>query len=334
MIIVTGGAGFIGSAIVHYLKDFTKDIVVIDDLGHDDRWKNLQCHSRVIRQIIPIDKTMDFLESDDNMGKIDFIIHMGAISSTTERDIEKLIRLNIDGTLRLFDFCAKRQIPFIYASSAATYGSGEHGFDDRDDLEFLSKLRPLNPYGWSKAFTDVQIMKRKKRPPFFAGLKFFNVYGPNEYHKEGQHSVALQCFKQIQRQNYVTLFKSYNESFPDGKQKRDFVSVETCGEIILWMMRCYKGGNGDFPISSGIYNIGSGYARTFFDLANSVFTSMGKMCDIQFIDMPEGLRSTYQYFTQAPMDKLRAQGFSSGFLSLEDGIGRYIKKLLSSDPYF
>jgi len=327
MIIVTGGAGFIGSYLVKELEARgMRDIVVCDLLGQDDKWKNIA--KRELADILPPDDLPAFL--NDNAADIETVFHMGAVSATTERDADLIVRSNIRLSMDLWNWCAANDTALIYASSAATYGDGTQGFAGDDTVDGLAKLRPMNTYGWSKHAFDRRVARivseNGPRPPHWAGLKFFNVYGPNEYHKGGMISVALKNFREISDSGKAVLFRSHNPDYPDGGQKRDFVWVGDCVDIALWLA--------DHPSTQGIFNVGTGEARTFEDLARSVFRAMGRDADIEFVETPEAIRDRYQYFTQADMSRLRNAGYSRPSTSLEDGVGQYIRDyLMAADPY-
>jgi ADP-L-glycero-D-manno-heptose 6-epimerase len=327
MIIVTGGAGFIGSYLVKELEARgMRDIVVCDLLGQDDKWKNIA--KRELADILPPDNLPAFL--NDNAADIETVFHMGAVSATTERDSDLIVRSNIRLSMDLWNWCAANDTALIYASSAATYGDGTQGFAGDDTVDGLAKLRPMNAYGWSKHAFDRRVARivseNGPRPPHWAGLKFFNVYGPNEYHKGGMISVALKNFREISGSGKAVLFRSHNPDYPDGGQKRDFVWVGDCVDIALWLA--------DHPSTQGIFNVGTGEARTFEDLARSVFRAMGRDADIEFVETPEAIRDRYQYFTQADMSRLRNAGYSRPSTSLEDGVGQYIRDyLMAADPY-
>ena len=328
MFIVTGGAGFIGSNLVHALECSypTTQIVVCDFLGSDEKWQNLAKRSHISTLIYPEDLS-DFLHTHSQ--EIKAIFHLGAISSTTERDADLIVRSNIHLSLDLWHWCTQYKIPFIYASSAATYGDGQRGFIDTQELEELKHLRPLNAYGWSKHFFDlkaVQMSLRGIHPPQWVGLKFFNVYGPNEYHKEGQKSVISTFYHHIQKQGGIHLFKSTDSAYPDGGQIRDFIWVQDCIRVMIWMY--------EHPLISGLFNVGTGMRQTFNDLAHGVFKSLSLSPQIEYIEMPESLRDKYQNFTQANLTKLRSVGYSNPFISLEEGINLYIQNFLTQgDPY-
>lgn len=327
MIIVTGGAGFIGSYLVKELEARgMRNIVVCDLLGQDDKWKNIA--KRELADILPPDDLPAFL--NDNAADIETVFHMGAVSATTERDADLIVRSNIRLSMDLWNWCAANDTALIYASSAATYGDGAQGFAGDDTVDGLAKLRPMNAYGWSKHAFDRRVARivseNGPRPPHWAGLKFFNVYGPNEYHKGGMISVALKNFREISDSGKAVLFRSHNPDYPDGGQKRDFVWVGDCVDIALWLA--------DHPSTQGIFNVGTGEARTFEDLARSVFRAMGRDADIEFVETPEAIRDRYQYFTQADMSRLRDAGYSRPSTSLEDGVGQYIRDyLMAADPY-
>lgn len=325
MIIVTGGAGFIGSNLVAGLEEKgIRDIVVVDVLGNEDKWRNLA--GREIRDIVHPDRIFDYL--DTHADAIDMIYHMGAISSTTERDVDLIIDTNFVLSRRLWKWCAKHETRFVYASSAATYGDGNEGFDDFDDVDSLSLLQPLNPYGWSKHLFDrrvARVIKEKLEPipAQWVGLKFFNVYGPNEYHKEDQCSVICKLFPQAKAGAAARLFKSYHKDYEDGGQLRDFVWVGDCVNVMLWLY--------DHKDVNGIFNVGSGKARSFRDLAEATYKSAGVTPKINYIEMPESLRPKYQYYTQADTTKLQKAGYNGGFTELEDGVEEYVKKFMDSE---
>ncbi|MCB2082427.1 MAG: ADP-glyceromanno-heptose 6-epimerase [Rickettsiales bacterium] len=327
MIIVTGGAGFIGSNLVATLMERGyPQVMVCDRFGTDQKWKNLAKHP--IFGHIPPEELFDWL---DSRGPVQAIFHMGAISSTTETDVDKLLKENLHFSRKLWLWCAENRVPFLYASSAATYGNGNQGYEDDDSLDYLTRLQPLNPYGWSKHLFDLRVARAvagdEQNPPHWAGFKFFNVYGPNEYHKGNQCSVVCAKFPEVQAGNPVRLFKSYREDFSDGEQKRDFVHVQDCCDIMLWFL--------EHPEHNGIYNVGTGQAASFNTLGNAMLNAMGRnAADIQYINMPENLQAQYQYFTEASLAKLRAIGYDVPFISLEDGVKDYVTRHLNTeDPY-
>ena len=326
MYVVTGGAGFIGSNVVAALVERGAGVAVCDRMRDGDKWRNLA--KRELVDIVQPEHLFEFL--DQHSGSIDAVVHMGAISATTERDVDLIVAVNLRLSLGLWHWCARNRVPFIYASSAATYGGGDEGFDDDSALDALAKLRPLNPYGWSKHLFDRRVarmvMDGEGHPPQWAGLKFFNVFGPNEYHKESQKSVVAQVFASVAAGHSARLFKSHRPDYPDGGQKRDFVWVGDCVDVILWLLDNQK--------VSGLFNCGSGKARSFAELATAVFHAVGREPKIDYVPTPEAIRDRYQYFTEAKMQRLRAAGYAKPFTSLEDGVGMYVKDYLAKpDPY-
>lgn len=327
MIIVTGGAGFIGSNIVAALeKAGKKDIVVCDTLGTDDKWRNIA--KRELCAVVPPDDLFDYMEGHEE--EIEAVVHMGAISATTETDADLIIQTNFSLSLWLWNFCAAYDKQFIYASSAATYGDGALGFDDNPELEHVNALRPLNAYGWSKALFDRKVAREVKEcrptPPQFAGLKFFNVYGPNEYHKGGQKSVVAHIFPKVKANEPVELFKSYHPDYADGWQLRDFVWVGDCVNVVLWLL--------DNPQVSGLFNVGAGEARSFYDLAKSTFAALGFPGKITYKEMPEQLRGKYQYYTKADLTRLRAAGYTAPMTTLEEGVRQYVQDFLNKEDSY
>lgn len=328
MIIVTGGAGFIGSNLVAGLEAAGhRDIVVCDVLGDGDKWRNVA--GRELRDVVHPDRLFDFLHTYKD--QIKAVFHMGAISSTTERDADLIIDTNFVTSRRLWKWCGKNGKRLIYASSAATYGDGAAGFQDDQSIEGLAKLKPLNAYGWSKHVFDrrvARILEEKCEdiPVQWAGLKFFNVYGPNEYHKGEQMSVVCKLYPQVMAGASARLFKSHDPKYADGGQLRDFIWVGDCVDVMLWLY--------DNPGVNGLFNVGSGQARSFKDLAEATFKAAGKEPKITYIDMPESLRAKYQYFTQSDASKLRKAGYAKPFTNLEDGIATYVKDFMAkADPY-
>ncbi len=324
MIVITGGAGMIGSMIAWHINHASgrEDIVIVDDIQHEDQWQNLV--KRRYADYLDKSELSCFLAGKP---KIDAVIHMGAISATTERDFNKLVQNNIRYSQFLWNWCAENKVPFLYASSAATYGAGEQGYDDTCDI---NTLRPLNGYGYSKQYFDQwvlqQVALKKQTPPQWQGFKFFNVYGPNEYHKERMASVAFHSFNQFKEQGTVKLFKSHLTGYEDGMQLRDFVYVKDAAAVVVHFVKN--------SCDSGIYNIGTGQARAFKDLASAVMTSLGQTPDITYIDMPEDLKGRYQYFTEANMAKLVKAGYTAKFHTLEEGVRDYVQNyLMQSDPY-
>jgi ADP-L-glycero-D-manno-heptose 6-epimerase len=328
IVFVTGGAGFIGSNIVARLaEDRDLDLVVCDRLHETElgKWKNLAKHP--IGDFVAPSEMFDWLEK--RWRDVELVVHMAAVSSTTEPDADKIIHSNFTLSRDLFRWCADRQRRLVYASSAATYGAGEHGFDDDNDYEALAALRPLNTYGWSKALFDLFAARQALRdyaPPQWVGLKFFNVYGPNEEHKHSMKSVASQIWPQVREGHAVQLFKSYRADVPDGGQKRDFVYVRDAADVTRWLF--------DNPQVNGIYNLGSGMARTFEDMARQVFAAAGKNAQIEYTPMPPAIRDKYQYFTEAKMQRLAEAGYTAPLTSLEDGIGDYVGRFLSQPDHY
>jgi ADP-L-glycero-D-manno-heptose 6-epimerase len=328
VVLVTGGAGFIGSNVVARLcEDGGVDVVVCDRLRQTDlgKWRNIAKHP--IADLLAPEALWQWLEAQGE--KVGLVIHMGAISSTTEPDVDLIAGVNFGLSRDLFRWCAERRRRLIYASSAATYGDGRLGFDDRDDLAHVMALRPLNAYGWSKALFDIFAVRQALRgeaPPQWTGLKFFNVFGPNEAHKGAMRSVVAQIWPRVAADKSVRLFRSDNPDFPDGGQLRDFVYVRDVADCIAWLVR--SGG------PNGVFNLGSGRARTFEDLARAVFAAAGREPHIEFIDMPATLRGKYQYFTEARMDRLREAGWSAPSTSMEAGVADYVSRFLATDdPY-
>ncbi len=327
MILITGGAGFIGSNLVAALDERgLPDLVVCDRLGNDDKWRNLG--KRELAGLILPETLAAFLGSHPK--GIDAIFHLGASSSTTERDADLIIENNFALSLALWDWCAATGTRFIYASSAATYGGGEAGFGDDGSSDALAKLQPLNAYGWSKHLFDrrvARLVERKEAtPPQWAGIKFFNVFGPNEYHKGDQKSVVAQIFVRAEAGAHCHLFRSHREGIPHGGQKRDFVYINDCVAEMLFLY--------DHPEVSGLFNSGSGTARSFADLAAAVYRALGKEPMIDYVDTPVQIRDKYQYFTEAPMARIRAAGFNAPATSLEDGVKDYVQTYLAAaDPY-
>jgi ADP-L-glycero-D-manno-heptose 6-epimerase len=326
MIIITGGAGMIGSIIAWHLntKLGRDDLVIVDHITHEEQWQNL-VHRQYL-EYLDRDQLFDFIEDNE---EVDAVIHMGAISTTTERDFNKLVDANIHYSQDLWIWCTENKVPFFYASSAATYGDGSAGYDDAS----TNGLRPLNGYGYSKHFFDQWALRQtpENSPPSWAGFKFFNVYGPNEYHKDRMASVAFHTFNQFSQTGTMKLFKGTKQGIADGMQMRDFVYVKDAANVVVHFLNAALSKK---PATNGIYNIGTGKARSFKDLATNVMTSAGKTPHITFIDMPGDLHGKYQYFTEANMKKLRAAGYSSAFTSLEDGVKDYVQNyLMQTDPY-
>lgn len=327
MYVVTGGAGFIGSNIIWALEQRGADkIVVVDRLRDGVKWKNIA--KRELHDIVHPDDLFEFL--DANASNIEAIFHMGAISATTETDADKIVHNNFRLSLDLWKWCTGHHVRLIYASSAATYGGGEHGFVDDADLSAQAKLKPLNPYGWSKLAFDRRILRAlangEVHPPQWAGLKFFNVYGPNEYHKGTMQSVVSHVFPVAEKGEAAKLFKSHNPQYEDGGQMRDFIFIDDCVDVMMWLL--------DNPKVSGLFNCGTGQARPFKDLAAAVYTALDMEPKIEYVPTPEHLRDKYQYFTQADTAKLRAAGYTKNFTSLEEGVRAYVQDYLFTDDPF
>ena len=327
MYVVTGGAGFIGSNIVWALeKQAVGKIIVCDWMDDGDKWKNVA--KRELAGIVAPEDLFDFLE--DNASNIEAVIHMGAISSTVETDVDLIIETNFHLSLNLWHWCTQHHARFIYASSAATYGDGSKGFDDDGSIDGLASLKPLNAYGWSKHLFDRRVARmvadNEPRPPQWSGLKFFNVFGPNEYHKDRMRSVVSQVFPNARDGEASTLFKSHHADYADGGQLRDFIWVGDCVDMVLWLL--------DKPDVNGLFNCGTGQARSFEDLAKAVYAAMGKNADIKYVDTPVEIRAKYQYFTEAKMERVRAAGYDKPFTALEDGVKEYVSEFLNTDdPY-
>jgi ADP-L-glycero-D-manno-heptose 6-epimerase len=325
MLLVTGGAGFIGSNVVAALNDAGRaDVVVCDALGSDGKWRNLA--KRQLADIVPPAELMDWLTGR----RLEAVIHLGAISETTATDGDLVVETNFRLSMRLLDWCTAHAAPLIYASSAATYGDGVQGFSDNPALSALKTLRPMNLYGWSKHLFDMAVAARvekgDKLPPQWAGLKFFNVFGPNEYHKGAMMSVLAKRFDDIRSGRGVQLFKSHREGIEDGDQRRDFIYVDDVVRVVLWLLAT--------PSVSGLFNVGTGQARSFKDLVLSAYAALGTKPNIQYVDMPEQIRSSYQYFTQSEVDRLRGAGYNGGFTALEAAAGLYVKGYLDcADRY-
>jgi len=321
MILVTGGAGFIGSNITSALVERGLSVAVCDRFRTGHKWRNLS--KLELRDVVAPEALAFWL--DEHLQEVEAIVHMGAISSTTESDVDLIMEVNFQLSRQLWTWCATHGKRLLYASSAATYGAGEHDFVDDGSLEALAKLRPLNAYGWSKHLFDRWVARElangSPRPPQWIGLKFFNVYGPNEYHKGGMQSVVAQKYPLAASGEALTLFRSYRPDVPDGGQKRDFVYVGDCADVALWLL--------DHPEVNGLFNLGTGHARSFDDLAREVFSALGRPVNIKYIDMPAVIRPNYQYFTEASMERLRKVGYSRPFTSLADGVREYVGRYLS-----
>jgi ADP-L-glycero-D-manno-heptose 6-epimerase len=327
MFIVTGGAGFIGSNIVAALEDSGRGpVVVVDRLRSGDKWQNIA--KRNLFDVIDPDHLDEFL--NEHASDIEAVIHMGAISATTERDADKILKNNFQLSKKLWHWCSSNEVRYIYASSAATYGDGNQGFEDDGSSGFLASLHPMNAYGWSKHLFDRRVADMIEsgapRPPQWAGLKFFNVYGPNEYHKGRMASVVSQVFPVAKAGEACQLFRSHRPDYEDGGQLRDFIWVGDCVNIVMWLL--------DNRDTSGLFNCGSGKARSFSDLAKAVYGALDKNPNITFIDTPEDIRDKYQYFTEAPMARLRACGYDTPMTSLEDGVRHYVTQFLNQTDIY
>lgn len=325
MLLVTGGAGFIGSNVVAALNDAGRaDVVVCDVLGHDGKWRNLA--KRQLADFVPPAELMAWLQGR----RLDAVIHMGAISETTATDGDLVIDTNFRFSLKLLDWCTANATPFIYASSAATYGDGAQGFHDDGTVAALKTLRPMNLYGWSKHLFDMALLERfeaaDKMPPQWAGLKFFNVFGPNEYHKGTMASVLARRFDDVRAGRTVQLFKSHRDGIADGDQRRDFIYVDDVVSVIMWLLSRRS--------VSGVFNVGTGAARSFRDLMLAAYAALGTSPNIEYIDMPEQIRGSYQYYTEAKVDRLHAAGYNGGFTPLEDAVAAYVGGFLDkADRY-
>jgi ADP-L-glycero-D-manno-heptose 6-epimerase len=320
MIIITGAAGFIGSNMVAKLNSESHiDLILVDNFSNKQKNKNLEDK----RYSKTIDRDVFFEWFEKNHKKVELVVHLGARTDTTEFDKAVFDKLNLGYSTKMWEYCTKYKIPLIYASSAATYGLGEFGY--KDDEEIISKLKPLNPYGESKNEFDNLVIKSKKAPPYWAGIKFFNVYGPNEYHKGKMASVIFHAYNQIKETGKIKLFRSHDPDFKNGEQKRDFIYVKDVVDVLYFLMTN--------KVKSGIYNLGTGKARTFLDLAKATFHATGTEENIEFIDTPEDIRNKYQYFTEADMSKLSGTGYFLPFSTLEQGIDDYVKYFLLQERY-
>jgi ADP-L-glycero-D-manno-heptose 6-epimerase len=323
-IVVTGAAGFIGSCLTGFLNEKGYDnLILVDEFSRLDKVDNLK--NKKFRNQVERDDFFQWLAL--RKPEIEFVFHLGARTDTTEFDYVVHQRLNLEYSQSVWDYCMLKQIPLVYASSAATYGSGDLGYQDDHELPF--KLEPLNAYGISKNEFDKWAIRQQSHPPFWAGLKFFNVYGPNEYHKGRMASVIWHAFNQIKNNGTVKLFKSHRPDFRDGQQLRDFIYVKDILKVCFWLMENFK----RIP-DSGLYNLGTGKARTFEALVRATFAGTEKPADIQYIDMPQDIRNKYQYFTEARMEKLAAAGYTDSFYSLEEGVMDYVKNYLLNHNYY
>jgi ADP-L-glycero-D-manno-heptose 6-epimerase len=322
-ILLTGAAGFIGSYLLGYLnrKGFSK-IVIADDFSDEDKWFNFD--NKEYSEKIERAELFGWLE--ENKPKIDLVFHLGARTDTTEFDYSVHEELNLAYSKKIWEYCSGNSIPLIYASSAATYGSGDKGYSD--DHAVVDSLQPLNPYGISKNEFDKWALQQKVTPPFWAGLKFFNVYGPNEYHKERMASMVFHGYNQVKKTGRIKLFRSHRDDFRDGEQLRDFIYVEDIARVCYWMME------GMEHIAPGLYNLGTGHARSFIDLVTPIFNQLGIPVNIEFIDMPSDIRDKYQYFTEADMRKLRNAGYTEPFISVEEGVKDYVQHYLEPRSFY
>ncbi|MDA9430590.1 ADP-glyceromanno-heptose 6-epimerase [Bradyrhizobium sp. CCBAU 51627] len=325
MLLVTGGTGFIGSNVVAALNEAGRsDVVVCDTLGSEGKWRNVA--KRQLMDIVPPAELTDWLKGR----KLDAVIHLGAISETTATDGDLVIETNFRFSMRLLDWCTAGAVPLIYASSAATYGDGAEGFDDDASLPALKRLRPMNLYGWSKQLFDLAVAGRVANgdplPPQWAGLKFFNVFGPNEYHKGAMMSVLARRFDDVKAGRVVQLFKSHRDGIADGDQRRDFIYVNDVVRVILWLLAT--------PSVSGLFNVGTGKARSFRELMLAAYAALGTRPNIEYVDMPEQIRGSYQYFTESKVDRLHRAGYNGGFTTLEDAVKAYVGDYLDRSDRF
>ena len=326
MLVVTGGAGFIGSVLAAALNEAGRsDLVIVDRFGHDEKWRNIA--KRDFFEIVPVEALHSWLERFG--GEVEAIFHLGAISATTFTDADEIIANNLNYSIALWRWCAAAKRPLIYASSAATYGDGTAGFDDAGGIDAFKRLRPMNLYGWSKHAFDLWALRQAvagAAPPHWAGLKFFNVFGPNEYHKGDMMSLVAKNYRKVAAGETIRLFKSHRPDYRDGEQRRDFVYAKDCVAAMLWLWRQGR--------DSGIYNIGSGEARSFLDLINALGTACGRAPNIEFVDIPPEIRPNYQYFTEATLTRLRQAGYNTPFTPLEAAVTDLVTHhLAQSDPY-
>jgi ADP-L-glycero-D-manno-heptose 6-epimerase len=326
-IVVTGAAGFIGSCLVGFLnKAGYKNLILVDDFSVEKKAPNLAGKSFKIK----VEREEFFRILNESNPEVDFVFHIGARTDTTEFNYAVHEHLNVEYSQKIWTYCSENKIPLVYASSAATYGAGELGY--KDDENLIPDLKPLNPYGVSKNEFDKWALRQQKTPPAWAGLKFFNVYGPNEYHKARMASVIFHSYNQIVEKGFVKLFKSHKSEFKDGEQLRDFVYVKDVLKICFWFLACWQKDPQTFI--SGIYNVGTGQARSFNDLVKATFSGLDRKPEIKYIDMPEDIRETYQYYTQAEMQKIKAAGYHENMFSLEEGVDDYVRNYLSKKVYY
>ena len=329
-IVVTGAAGFIGSCMVGYLNEQGfENLILVDEFDDDEKELNLHQKKYTVR----VERENFFEWLNIEKPDIKFIFHLGARTDTTEFDYAVHQHLNVDYSQSVWNYCTRHNIPLVYASSAATYGSGEMGY--ADDHAIIEKLQPLNPYGISKNEFDKWALQQEKTPPFWAGLKFFNVYGPNEYHKARMASMIFHGFHQIQQNGFVKLFRSHKDGFKDGEQLRDFIYVKDVIRMCYWFMESSQQSTVNSPqIPNGIYNIGTGKARSFNDLVKATFNALEMQPEIKYIDMPQDIRDKYQYFTEAEMEKMRLAGYTTPLYTLEEGVSDYVRNYLANNRYY
>ena len=323
-IVVTGAAGFIGSGMISFFNTNYpgREVIAVDDFSRKDKNSNLE--GKNIKEFV--NRESFIKETGFVFDDVELIVHLGARTDTTEMNEDIFNKLNLNYSKKIWEIAANNDVPLIYASSAATYGAGELGYED--DESIINRLKPLNPYGESKNDFDRWVLEREEKPPFWVGLKFFNVFGPNEYHKGRMASVVFHAYNQIMNTGKMSLFRSHHPDFKDGEQMRDFIYVKDVFKVIDFLQS-----NQD-TVKSGIYNLGTAKARTFLDLTNSVFYALGKRARIEFIDTPLDIRDKYQYYTEAKMDKLRRQGYIAGFYSLEKGVIEYVREYLMRGEYY
>ena len=321
-IIITGAAGFIGSCLVGFLNEMGfENLILVDEFENEEKELNLLHKKYTVR----VERENFFEWVGKEKPVVSFVFHLGARTDTTEFNYAIHQHLNVEYSQKMWNYCTINSIPLVYASSAATYGDGKLGYNDTHEV--IDSLKPLNPYGVSKNEFDKWVLHQGDHPPFWAGLKFFNVYGPNEYHKKRMASVIFHSFNQVQQDGFVKLFRSHKAGFNDGEQLRDFIYVKDILNVCYWLMETTG-------IPSAIYNLGTGKARSFIDLVNATFTAIDKKPDIRFIDMPEDIRETYQYFTEASMQKLKAAGYTKEFYTLEAGVQDYVKNYLAPKTFY
>ena len=330
-IIVTGAAGFIASCLVSYLNEngFEK-LILVDEFGDHEKELNLNKKKYTVK--VERENLFEWLANENP--DVKFVYHLGARTDTTEFDYSIHEHLNVEYSKKIWNYCTVNNIPLVYASSAATYGAGELGYNDDHDV--IQKLQPLNPYGVSKNEFDKWVLLQNVTPPFWSGLKFFNVYGPNEYHKSRMASMIFHSYHQIHENGFVKLFKSHKEGYKDGEQLRDFIYVKDVIKMCYWIMGVSQQSTvkSQHKLANGIYNIGTGKARTFNDLINAVFSALNVEPDIRYIDMPNDLRDTYQYFTEAKMEKIKTAGYNFPLYTLEEGVENYVTDYLLENKYY